>query len=172
MWRTITNFLVGTLSHVRVGDAHSHSWVDTGIEQRGCGHPSLLSRCPACITRQVSGSSASYMQMTWSFLRTRRICRLGSTQLPIGVVSGDSLLASALTSPLRRDKCPLAQSCWKASISQWYALTGTPASILTPSLRWTDHVNHLTARGFGLFAQTTTWSRSEDLPVSFGSLLL
>ena len=61
MWRTITNFLVGTLSHVRVGDAHSHSWVDTGIaqgrvlpppafqsprEQRGCGHPSVLSRCP------------------------------------------------------------------------------------------------------------------------------
>ena len=44
--------------------------------------------------------------------------------------------------------------------------------ILTPSQRWTDHVNHLTARGFGLFAQTTTWSRSEDLPVSFGSLLL
>ena len=31
MWRTITNFLVGTLTHVRVGDAHSHSWVDTGI---------------------------------------------------------------------------------------------------------------------------------------------
>ena len=31
MWRTITNFLVGTLSHVRVGDAHSHSWSDAGI---------------------------------------------------------------------------------------------------------------------------------------------
>ena len=44
--------------------------------------------------------------------------------------------------------------------------------IPTPSLRWTDHVIHLTARGFGLFAQTTTWSRSEDLPVSFGRLLL
>ena len=88
----------------------------------------------ACITRQISGSSASYMQMIWSFLRTRRrICSLGSTQLLIGDVSGDSLLASALISPqwwclVRRGKCPLAQSRWTASISQWYALTGTSAS--------------------------------------------
>ena len=85
---------------------------------------------------------------------------------------GDSLLASALISPrswclVRRDKCPLAQSRLTASISQWYALCRYLGVILTPSLRWTDHVNHLTARGFG----TTTWC-SEDLPVSFGSLLL
>ena len=99
MWRTITNFLVGTLSHVHVGDAHSHSWVDTGVAQGrvlspllfnllvnsvAADIPSLAVQVSACITRQVSGSSASYMQMTWSFLRTRRrICSLGSTQLPI-----------------------------------------------------------------------------------------
>ena len=33
MWRTITNFLVGTISQVRIGDAHSHPWMDTGIAQ-------------------------------------------------------------------------------------------------------------------------------------------
>ena len=42
-------------------------------------------------------------------------------------------LASALISPqswclVRLGKCPLAQSRWTASISQWYALTGTSAS--------------------------------------------
>ena len=33
MWSTITNFLVGTISQVRIGDAHSHPWMDTGIAQ-------------------------------------------------------------------------------------------------------------------------------------------
>ena len=60
MWRTITNFLVGTISHVRVGEALpllGRHWHRSGArsvtpafqsprEQRGCGHPSLLSRCP------------------------------------------------------------------------------------------------------------------------------
>ena len=44
--------------------------------------------------------------------------------------------------------------------------------ILTPSLSWSAHTSHLTTRGLGLFAQSTTWSRSEGLPVSFGRFLM
>ena len=60
MWHTITNFLVGTISQVRIGDAHSHPWMDTGIaqgrvlspllfnlrKQLGRRHSPLLPRCP------------------------------------------------------------------------------------------------------------------------------
>ena len=149
MRRTITNFLVGTLPHVRVGDAHSHSWVDTGVAQgRVLSHllfSLLVNRVATDIRRccprvRLHHSSSLkfvcqlYIHLTWSFLHTRRrICSLGSTQFPIGDVSGDSPLASALISSqswclVRRDKCPLAQSRWTASISQWYALTNTSAS--------------------------------------------
>ena len=33
MWRTIANFLCGTLSQVRTGSDVSHPWVDSGIAQ-------------------------------------------------------------------------------------------------------------------------------------------
>ena len=82
-----------------------HSWVDTGIAQGRVLSPLLFNllvnssaadiaavQVFAYIARHVSGSCASYIQMTWSFLRTRRrICSLGLTQLPVGYVSGDSL---------------------------------------------------------------------------------
>ena len=55
MWRTIANFLCGTLSQVRTGSDVSHPWVDSGIAQgrvlsppavqslgeQSCGQPSL-----------------------------------------------------------------------------------------------------------------------------------
>ena len=57
-WCTITNCFVGTLPRVRVDMGPTHSWVIVQErvlspllfylfrDQLGCGHPSLLSRCP------------------------------------------------------------------------------------------------------------------------------
>ena len=42
MWRTIANFLCGTLSQVRACGEVSSSWVDTGIAQRRVLSPLLL----------------------------------------------------------------------------------------------------------------------------------
>ena len=35
MWRTMANFLFGTLSQIRIDGGHSALWIDSGIVQRG-----------------------------------------------------------------------------------------------------------------------------------------
>ena len=138
-----------TLSHVRVDGAHSHSCVDTAIAQGrvllpllfnllqlSCGHPSLLSKRP--LTSLVKCK----MQMTWSFLRTRRrICSLGLTRLPFGDVSGDSLLASALVSP----QFFFSRSRWTASISQWCAFASANSVTTLVRPRQPSHRSQLWA---------------------------
>ena len=44
--------------------------------------------------------------------------------------------------------------------------------VLTPTLSWCNHVDHLVDRGRRLFAQCVSWVRSEGLPVSFLLFLL
>ena len=44
--------------------------------------------------------------------------------------------------------------------------------VLTPTLSWCNHVDHLVDRGRRLFAQCVSWVRSEGLPVSFSLFLL
>ena len=44
--------------------------------------------------------------------------------------------------------------------------------VLTPTLSWCNHVDHLVGRGRRLFAQCVSWVRSEGLPVSFSLFLL
>ena len=43
--------------------------------------------------------------------------------------------------------------------------------ILTPSLSWTPHAQHLESRGNRLFAQCVAWCKSERLPLRFASTL-
>ena len=105
----------------------------------------------------------------------RFVCQLYADDLVILADSADlqlSLHKSAVMvfGPSRQvPSCSVTLDGINLPVVRTYKYLGV---ILTPSLRWTDHVHHLTSRGFRLFAQTTTWSRSEDLPVSFGSLLL
>ena len=41
--------------------------------------------------------------------------------------------------------------------------------VLTPTLRWTQHAQHLVQRGNRLFAQCVSWCRSERLPLAMAS---
>ena len=44
--------------------------------------------------------------------------------------------------------------------------------VFTPSLRWDAHLAHILAHGHRLFAQSTSWDRSEGLLASFSPFLL
>ena len=111
MWRTIANFLCGTLSQVRVRGDVSPPWVDTGIAQ-GCVLSPLLfnllvnslaaairrpRRVFVSSPRQTFGSLISFMQMTLLYwVKAKLTCSLPLTRSPAGEDSGASHLVLVL----------------------------------------------------------------------------
>ena len=179
IWRTITNFLVGTISQVRIGDAQSHPWMDTGIAQGRVLSPQLFRCCPG--VRLVPASDVRF------------VCQLCADDVAILAESAEGLKRGldAVTSwgrkwrftfgvspeksavmifgPLRRTpSCSVTSSNLELPVVRTYRYLGV---ILTPSLSWSAHTSHLTTRGLRFFAQSTSVVSQRRSPYLFRAFL-
>ena len=89
MWRTITNFLVATISQVRIGDAQAHPWMDLGIAQGRALSPPLFNL--------LVNSSAADIHRCWPGVHlapasdVRFVCQLCAHDLAILAASAEDL---------------------------------------------------------------------------------
>ena len=192
MWRTIANFLCGTLSQVRVRGDVSPPWVDTGIAQGRVLSPLLFNLLVNSLAAAIRRASPGVRLVPSSDFRLTDqlyaddLVALGESeadlQLALDAVTrwgrqwrfsfgvGPEKSAVMIFGPARsRPSCRVCLSGQLLPVVSSYRYLGV---VLTPSLRWDAHVSHLVSRGHRLFAQCVSWARSEGLSVSFAHFLL
>ena len=192
MWRTIANFLCGTLSQVRARGEVSSPWVDTGIAQGRVLSPLLFNLLVNSLAAAIRRASPGVRLLPLSDFRFT--CQLYADDLVILAESeydlqlaltaatlwgqqwrfsfgmGPEKSAAMVFGPARsRPSCSVFLSGQLLHVVSSYRYLGV---VLTPSLRWDAHITHLISRGDRLFAQSTSWAHSEGLPASFTHFLL
>ena len=149
---------------MRIGDAPSHTWMGTGIGQGRVFSPLLFNFfvnnrcCPG--VRLVPTSDvrfvASSLRTTWPS-RVAYFQQIMSAKHDVVTNSGSHV--------------EIQFWCQSRKVGMIFEVTLSTyrylGVILTLALSWSTHVSHLTIRGFGLFAQSTTWSRKQRSPCLF-----
>ena len=163
MWRTVANFLCGTLSQVRVCGDVSPPWVDTGIASGRVLSPllfNLLVNSLAAAIRNRRFTCQLYADVARDHLQNLE-ADLQAVSFSAVTLWGLRWGFSLQNPKAERNLQPwcsdphapgrLAQSlstaaCWKSFPSYRYL-----GVVLTPSLRWEAHIAHILASGRRLF---------------------
>ena len=182
MWRTIANFLSGTLSQVRDHGGVSASWVDTGVAEGGVLSPLLFNLLIKNLAAAIRRAAPGVRLVTNSNFRCS--CQLyaddlvilaeseGDLQPALDAVSrwglqwrfsfgiGLEKSAAMVFGPNRqRPACSVTLSGSVLPVVQSYRHLDV---LFTHSL----HAEHLVSRDHRLFAQRASWVRAEGHPVS------
>ena len=188
MWALIAHFVHGTFSQVRSGADLSEPWQDTGIAQGrvlspllfnilvdglaravhdACPGVSLMARWDSRFAGQlyaddlvVVADSAADLQTGLDAVSAWRF----RYRFTFGV--GPSKSAAMIFGPRRSlPACNVTLGGIAPVVSEYKYL----GVVLSPTLSWAAHVQHVVNRGNRLFAQCVSWCRAERLPLHMAS---
>ena len=188
MWALIAHFVHGTFSQVRSGSHLSEPWRDSGIAQGSvlspllfnilvdglarvhdaCPGVSLMASWDSRFTGQLYADDLVVVAYSAADLQTGldAVSALGFRyRFTFGVVPSKS--AAMIFGPRRNlPACNVTLGGIALPVVSEYKYLGV---VLSPTMSWAAHVQHVVNRGNRLFAQCVSWCRAERLPLHMAS---